>query len=74
MNFLDLNFFLVPIRKYGADSKSIGRLEKVFELGKFEDDYWLSCRPMRTKAKVTGNLVHFTEQYKVYTNSGNNQM
>ena len=29
----------------------------LFVLGKFKDDYWSSCGPMRNKAKVAGNLA-----------------
>ena len=29
----------------------------MFVLGKFKDDYWLVCEPMRNEQKVAGNLA-----------------
>ena len=45
----------------GAYYKSKGGLSCLlaclFVLGKFKDDYWLVCEPMRNKVKVAGNLA-----------------
>ena len=56
--FIFLNFCstcsIVPVL---TTSRKVDFLECLFVLGKFQDAYWLTCEPMRNKAKVAGNLV-----------------
>ena len=44
-------------------SRKVDLLECLFVLGKFKDDYWSVCEPMRNELKVAGNLaqLHCTE-------------
>ena len=48
----------------GVDYKLKGRLSWLFVSGKFLDDYWSRCKPIRNQAKEEGNLaqVHCTVQ------------
>ena len=45
-------------------SRKVDLLECLFVLGKFKDDYWSVCEPMRNELKVAGNLaqLHCTVQ------------
>ena len=51
-------FLQHPYDSTGADYKSKGRLvcllACLFVLGKFKDDYWLVCEPMRNKERIGG--------------------
>ena len=44
----------------------------LFVLGKFKEDYWLVCEPMRNKEKI-GGKSSAASLYRVYTNRGDSR-